>query len=383
MRIVVNTPTGNIGRPLVEALLARGAEVTLIARTPDKVRDFEARGARVIAGSIDDAAVLEKALEGAGALFWLTPPAGRPDFIDWATATARQAAEVVRRRDVKRVVVLSSVGAQSGRGTGPVGALLEIEDAFRAAAPDVIALRAGFFMENDLRSLGTIVSAGALFSPVPADLKAPTVATRDIAAVAAEELAGAGGGHRIRGVHGPVDLSGAERAAILSEALHLPVKYVQVPVDAAEQGMRDAGLPDFAVSLYGDMYRAILDGRMASSEPRSAETTTPTSFADFAAQVVRPAVLAQLSQFFVRFRRKDSVSSDEIMKVVPAERAHYGEFVKAGLIPHGFFSADRKQAFLVLRSPSLQAATETMSQFPFAPYVDIEIVPLAPLPPAS
>lgn len=148
MRIVVNTPTGNIGRSLVEALLERGAEVTLIARHPDKVRDLEARGARVVQGSIDDAAVLERALEGARALFWLTPPAMRPDWSDWAVQTGKQAAEAARRRDVKRVVVLSSLGAQTGRGTGPVGVLLDIEDAFRAAVPEVVALRPGFFMEN-------------------------------------------------------------------------------------------------------------------------------------------------------------------------------------------------------------------------------------------
>jgi uncharacterized protein YbjT (DUF2867 family) len=382
MRIVVNTPTGNIGRPLVEALLARGAEVTLIARSPDKVRDFEARGARVVQGSIDDAAVLERALEGAGALFWLSPPAFRPDWSDWALGAAKQAAEAVRRRDVKRVVVLSSVGAQSGRGTGPVGVLLEVEDAFRAVAPDVVALRAAFFMENDLRSLDTVVKAGAIFSPVPADLAAPIVATKDIAAVAAEELTSAARGHRVRGVHGPADLTGEERAAILSELLHAPIRYVQVPVEAAEQGMRDAGLPDFAVAMYGDMYRAILDGRMSSSEPRSPETTTPTTYADFAASVLRPAILPQLPQFFVRFRRKADADVEAMKKMLPAERDHYLGFVKAGLIPHGFFSADGTQAFVILRSPSLEAATGTMGKFPLAPFVDIEIVPLAP-PPAG
>ncbi len=78
MRIVVNTPTGNIGRSLVQTLLDRGAEVTLVARTRSKVQDFEARGARVVEGSIDDAAVLDKAFEGADGLFWLSPPRTGP-----------------------------------------------------------------------------------------------------------------------------------------------------------------------------------------------------------------------------------------------------------------------------------------------------------------
>jgi uncharacterized protein YbjT (DUF2867 family) len=376
MRIVVNTPNGNIGRSLVETLLARGAEVTLIARNPEKVRDFAARGARVVQGSIDDREVLDRAFEGAGAVFWLTPPGMRPDAHEWAIATARTAAEAVRRRDVKRVVLLSSVGAQSGPGVGPVGALLDIEKAFRAAAPDVVSLRAGFFMENLFRSLDTIVKAGAIFSPTPADKKSPTVASRDIAAMAAEELLASTPGHRTRGVHGPVDLSPREQAAILTEVLGFPVAYVEVPVEAAEKGMVDAGVPAFAAASFADMYRGIIDGRMDPAEPRSAETTTPTTFAEFARDVLRPAVLAALPEFFVAFRRKEGVNVDEMMKVIPAERAHYGALLGAGVVKHGFFSADRKQAFLILRAASVEAAGAAVKKFPLAPFVDIEIVPL-------
>jgi uncharacterized protein YbjT (DUF2867 family) len=379
MRIVINTPSGNVGRPLVESLLARGAALTLVSRSRDKVRDLEARGARIVEGSIDDAAALDKAFEGAGALFWLSPPRMQPDFAEAGLAAARKAAEAARRHGVSRVVVLSSVGAQNGPGTGPVGALLAIEKAFQEAAPDVVVLRAGYFMENALRDLSSIVKAGAIFSPVPADKKVPTVAAKDIAAVAAEELLSTAPGHRIRGVHGPADISMNEQAAILSEVLRRPIKYVQVPVEAAEQAMRDAGLPPFAATMFGDMYRGILDGRMDSAEPRSAETTTPTTFAEFARSTLRPAVLAALPRFHVTFARKATVSADEVQKVVPAERAHYGQLVQEGVIEHGFISADGRRAFLVLRAFSPEAADALAKGFPLAPLVDIEIVPIAPL----
>jgi uncharacterized protein YbjT (DUF2867 family) len=377
MRIVVNTPTGNIGRSLVQTLLARGAEVTLIARSPEKVRDFAERGARVVEGSIDDAAVLEKAFEGAGGLFWLAPPAFRPDWRTWGPNTAKQAAEIAKKHGIKRVVVLSSVGAQNGPGSGPVGTILAVEEAFRAVAPDVTALRAGFFMENILQNLDTIVKAGAIFSPLPADAKGPGVATKDIAAVAAEELLGGAPGHRIRGVHGPADISGREQAEILSTLLRRPIAYVEVPVEAAEKGMADAGLPPFAVEMFGEMYRGVLVGKLASSEPRSAETTTPTTFAEFAAEVVRPAVLAKLPQFLVTFDRKAGVSTEEVLKVLPAERAHYGELVKEGVVKHGFFAADGKRAFVVIASASPESAEALMKAFPLAPLVDIGIIPLA------
>ena len=92
MTILINTPNGNIGRPLAEALLAAGESLVVIQRDPSKVADLAARGARVVAGSIDDPATLERAFEGVHAAFWLTPPAYRPDFGAWTSGTAKTAA---------------------------------------------------------------------------------------------------------------------------------------------------------------------------------------------------------------------------------------------------------------------------------------------------
>ena len=291
MRIIVNTPGGNIGRALTQALLDAGAEVTIISRSPDKVTDLVGRGARLVQGEIDDERVLEEAFAGGEALFWLNPPALRPDYVAWSEATGHKAAAVARRQGVSRALILSSLGAQAGHGTGPVSPMLAIEQAFAAAVPNTVALRPGFFMENVLRDLGTLASDGAIYAPVPADVPVAQVATRDIAAAAAQELlAGAWTGHRVRGLHGPADLSQEQVAATLSEALGRPVKYVQVTVEQARQALAGMGMPGFAVDMYAEMYEAIRSGLLASAEPRTAETTTPTTFEQFAREVVAPAV---------------------------------------------------------------------------------------------
>jgi uncharacterized protein YbjT (DUF2867 family) len=293
MSIVINTPNGSIGRGLAEKLLAAGKSLTVISRTPDKVAALAKQGARVVQGSIDEPAVLEKALTGAEALFWLTPPAARPDYTSWAVQTARVAAQAVKAHGVKRVVVLSSVGAQTGRGTGPVGVMKEVEEAFLAACPNVTVLRPGFFMENLLRSVDSIAQAGAIYQPFPAGRRVPMVATADIAAKAAEVFLDAGWtGHRYLGVHGPTDLSHLEVAQILSKELGKPVQYTEVTLEQARQAMLGAGMPSFLVELYLEMYAAIPEGRMDSAEPRTAETTTPTTLAHFAQSVLRPQLTA-------------------------------------------------------------------------------------------
>jgi uncharacterized protein YbjT (DUF2867 family) len=291
MSIVVNTPNGNIGRALVVKLLSAGHPVTVISRSPEKVADLAERGARVVKGSIDEQATLDAALAGAEALFWLSPPVPRPDYVEWAGNTARLAAARVKAHGVKRVVLVSSIGAQSGPGTGPVAALKPIEDAFQAVAPDVVSLRAGFFMENLLRDLPGLAKAGALYAANPPEKAFPWVATADIAHKAAEFLTDASWkGHRYVGVHGPQDLTYPEAASILTQALGQPVKYVRVGLSDLRNGMTGAGMPAWLADFFTEMYEAALEGRMDPAEPRSRETTTPTTLAEFASTVLKPTV---------------------------------------------------------------------------------------------
>ncbi|MCY1047665.1 NmrA family NAD(P)-binding protein [Corallococcus sp. bb12-1] len=291
MSIVVNTPNGNIGRPLVEKLLAAGRKVTIISRNPEKVADLAKLGAKVVEGSIDEKATLDAAFQGAEALFWLSPPLARPDFITWAQNAGTQAAALVKAHGVKRVVVLSSVGAQNGPGTGPVSVLKPVEEAFKAAAPHVTSLRAGFFMENLLRDVAAIAHAGAIYTSTPPDKAFPMVAVADIASKAAEVLLDASWtGHRNLGVHGPKDITYPEAAAVLTQVLGRPVKYVQVGLEDMRSGMKNAGLPEWMADSFTEMYAAIKDGRMDAAEPRSQDTTTPTTLAQFATTVLKPVV---------------------------------------------------------------------------------------------
>lgn len=291
MRVVINTPGGNIGRRVVNGLLEKGVEVVGISRNPEKVKELVDKGMKLIEGSADDKATLEKALEGADALFWLTPPLNRPDYTEWAISMGKQAAETAKAKGIARAVVLSSVGAQNGRGLGPVSPMQEIENAFLASVPHVTILRPGFFMENLFQSVNTIAKMGTIFMPVPSNVKYPMVSTGDIGDKAVEVfLDPAWKEQRVVGVHGPEDISYEEAAKMLSEALERTVNFVQVSLDQAREAMSSMGLPAFMVDGFAELYKAIGDGRMNSAEPRSAESTTPTSLKEFGRKVLKPAV---------------------------------------------------------------------------------------------
>jgi len=290
MSIVINTPNGTIGRKVSQNLLDALEAITVISRSADKAKPLVERGATLQQGSIDDPEVLRAAFSGAKALFWLTPPVGRPDYSTWSVEAAKRAAALASEAGIQHVVMVSSIGAQNGPGTGPISSFLEIEEIFRASFTNVTVLRPGFFMENIFRDLPTIQSMGTIFTPIPADAKMPMVATDDIAAIATAALRQPGSGHRILGVHGPTDLCQRDVAALISEAWGRPVKLVPVSLEDARAGMVQAGLPEFAIDTFIEMFVAMRDGRMNAAEPRTAETTTPTSFAEFARTTLVPAL---------------------------------------------------------------------------------------------
>lgn len=296
MRIVINTPAGNIGRVAVNLLLRAGHEVGIITRHPEKVAAAVREGAVVTRGSIDDPSVLVRALQGADALFWLTPIVfDQPDYLAWARRIGHLAAETARRQSVGRVVVISSIGAEHATGVGPIGCLPAIEEAFKEAVPDVTVLRPGSFMENHLVHVPTIAEGGVMFGRYPPARKIPWIATRDVAAKVVEALTRVpAAGVRVLELHGAEDLDPEQSATIIGEAIGRPVRYVEATAQQATAGILSAGIPASFAALLSEMYDAIRAGRMERIQPRSPATTTRTSLAQFARETLKPAVEAAL-----------------------------------------------------------------------------------------
>ena len=292
MRIVINTPAGNIGRVVTEQLLQKGHELVIISRHPDKVHDFVRRGARLVVGSFDDAAVLDNAFSAADAVFWLTPLVfDQADFLGWARTMGQRAAEIAGRHHIQRAVLISSVGAQHEDGVGPIGCMPTIERAFAQHVPNVTVFRCGHFMENFLMSLDTIAQQGAIYSAYPANKKLPLVASRDIAQKAIEALLDSSWtGFKLQGVHGPEDITYTAATRLIGEAIGRPVNYVEVPVEAAKAAMVSAGMPPHIAALLGELYEGVHAGRVARAESRDASTTTQTTISQFAQHVLRPAI---------------------------------------------------------------------------------------------
>lgn len=289
VHVVVNTPSGNIGCPLTERLLAAGCALTLLTRHPDKVRGFAARGATVQNGDLEDEDFVIASTRGADVLFWLTPPnMVTANVREYQNKIGRIAAQAVRTNRISRVVHLSSYGAHLDVGTGPILGLRDNEAFFNRAVPDVVHLRPGMFMENFLASLPTIRQLRKVFLPIAGTTQVPFIATRDIAVVAAERiLEPSWRGQQVLEIFGPSPVSFDEAARCIGDALGETVTHVQVTRAQAYQALTGMGMSADAANGFLDIYAAVESGHLAP-DLRAAKRTTPTSFAAFAREILGP-----------------------------------------------------------------------------------------------
>jgi uncharacterized protein YbjT (DUF2867 family) len=288
MKIAVTTPTGHIGKKLANLLLDRKSDVTLIARHPEKVKDLANRGAKVIAGEHSDPAVVEQAVHGADALFWLTPSESTShDPLGIARRMAEAGASVIRRHPNLHVVQLSSAGAFLPSGTGPIVGLYETEEKFRAAGKNVVSLRPNEFMENLFFSLPTIIAQGSIYTSVPGSMKAWFIATQDIAEVAAEFLLKPIDGHHVIDIVGPQEISFDEWARIAGQAIGKEIRIVTVPGEQLKAAMSQNGMSPEMAALLVEMEEA--SPKILGQFKGEQKCTGKVTFSQFAREVFTPA----------------------------------------------------------------------------------------------
>jgi uncharacterized protein YbjT (DUF2867 family) len=128
---------------------------------------------------------------------------------------------------------------------------------------NVLHLRAGYFMENNLAAIGMIHGMGTFGSALLPDVKLPF--DRDVGDYAAERLLHLDfSGKQTRELLGERDLSMTEATAVIARGIGKPdLQYEQFPYDQVQQVMTQMGVPPKGAALYIEMYKAINTGVLA------------------------------------------------------------------------------------------------------------------------
>ena len=290
MSLVITTPTGHIGSETVRFLLDAGrTDLVLLVRDASKLPADVRDRVETREGVLQDAAFVREATAGADALLWISPAdVTTPDMYGWYDALGASVAGAVRANGIGHVVHLSSDGAQKRSGHGPVSGVGRVEAALDLTGAAVRHLRPTFFMENFEHQLGPIASAGAVFFSQPPDTSTGMIATRDIAAAAADLLLDLSWtGTDIATLLGPRHYTYADAAAILADGLGRDVRMQQVPSEAIVQQYTGMGATAEWAQGFVDLFTNIgLPGY--ADTPRSAASTTPTTLETYVADTLRP-----------------------------------------------------------------------------------------------
>lgn len=256
MTVLVTGATGNIGRKVVDHLLARGAaDVRALTNNPTKADLPD--GVEVAEGYLRKLGTLPAALEGVTRMY-LAPT---PDTVTDVLRLSRDAG-------VEYIVDLSGEH-ESWWGT--------VTGAVEASGIEWTHLWPGDFMENSLLWADQIRRSGAVHEPYPDAASAPT-AMDDIAAVAAAALLDPtpGTSHLLTG---PETLTRREQVAHLAAALDSDLRFVTSSREDTITHLR----PTMGehTEFYVDSVLRLLEAEPASAN-RTIESVTGTPATTFA-----------------------------------------------------------------------------------------------------
>jgi uncharacterized protein YbjT (DUF2867 family) len=267
--------TGRVGSVVARELLERHHHVRGISHDAARAAAWAAGGGTAAIGSLDDAAFLTRALEGAAGFFALLPEDPfAADFHGERRRMADAMATAIGATHVPHVVLLSAVGAALADGNGPAKDLHYLEGVLRSTRAKVTILRACWFQEN----VGAVLGAATHMGIYPnlmlsADAAIPTVATRDVGQVAASLLVAPPAASEVVDVIGPM-YSARDLAAALGGRLGKPLQIVDVPPPARVGALVQAGLPQSFAEEVAELYACFDAGRIRAQGDRALTATT-------------------------------------------------------------------------------------------------------------
>jgi uncharacterized protein YbjT (DUF2867 family) len=247
MTTLVIGATGNVGRPTIAGLLAKGAAVRALSRSAEKIAALPAGVAGAI-GNLETGEGLEAACTGVDKLFLITSNG------ETESTRGLNAVKAAVAADVRHIVFLSVANPKKEPGIPHYLAKLPIEDAIRASGVDYTFLRPNFFMQTDLSIIPVIRKFGVYSMPIGL-IGNNRVDTRDIADCAVRVLTEPGHAGADYFLHGPDTINGPKAAEVYAKHFGREVRYGGDDVDAWGKPV-EAMLPPWLLGSLKKMFLA-------------------------------------------------------------------------------------------------------------------------------
>ena len=239
-KILVTGATGNVGSLLVPNLISLGADVRALVRDESKAQGLKDSGVEIVVGDLDKPDTLDAAFLEVDKVFLITPP--NPNQV----IQAENGIQAAKRTGNPFLVRLSSGAIRGTPSELPIIPVqhAEIDVILKTSGLPYSLLQPHFFMQNTMMSAQTVASDGAVYIPFN-DGMIGMIDVRDIVDVAVKVLTEDGHEGKSYNLTGPASISFHDVAAALSKALGKQVNYVNVPLEAAREGMIGMGMSEW------------------------------------------------------------------------------------------------------------------------------------------
>jgi uncharacterized protein YbjT (DUF2867 family) len=296
MKYILTGSIGNISKPIAQNLIKAGHQVSIITSNEKNIDAIEQLGAKALVGSVEDVAFLTSAFSGADVVYLMIPP--KWDVKEWYTyqqEVANNFVAAIQANHLKKVMVLSSIGAHMGRGAGPIDGLAYLESKLNEL-PDIQAvyLRPSYFYYNFFSMISLIKNMGIMGSNMPADHKIVLTHTTDIANIASDYLLeDKFNGKEILYISSDEKTLGEVTSTIGNNIQKPDLAWVQFTDEQSFGGAVQAGLSETIAEGYTTMGAAITSQELEADYWKNKEKVAigNIKLADFAKEFV--AVFAQ------------------------------------------------------------------------------------------
>jgi NAD(P)H dehydrogenase (quinone) len=183
MTVLVFGATGNVGRHVVEALMAQGTPTRVITRQASKAASTLPAGVDIVEGDLGHGPTVMAALDGVESVFLLTPHG-----YNMADVQLRIIREL-RRTGIKIVKLSGTASAVRPDGPQALRQHWEVETILKASEQPYVVLRPNAFMQTMINQimLPTIKATGKMPNAI-SKAGLSMIDAVDIAAVAAQVL---------------------------------------------------------------------------------------------------------------------------------------------------------------------------------------------------
>lgn len=275
MNIIVGA-TGQVGSNLISEIKSNGFPVRAVVRNPGKlsVNNLEIKKADLF-----NLEQLIKAFKGGTTVFVMTPenPSSK-DILGETKQIVENYRQAIQETGIKKVVVLSSIGAHLTGNTGNILMSRILEQGLDNLEAEIIFIRPSYYFSNWLGFLDSVEQFNTLPTFFPENLKIEMNSPVDLAKFIAQIMTDTTSSEntRIYELKGPEKYSSLDVAETFSKLFRKKIKTQSIPKDNWIETLLTEGFTENTAINLSDMTQAVIDDRTVPERPNDIITLSTT-----------------------------------------------------------------------------------------------------------